>query len=164
MLRSFPSLGGVWRVVIVLFFFFFNDTATTEISPLSLHDALPIFGPPRFRSRGSVRRHKRRQSQGLSLPRSEEHTSELQSRLHLVCRLSLGKKNKHPKRDRSVSLWSYYIRLGSCRAVRAAGSPSVDRGDAVAETRGLYWPFVDLVLVFINALSYLSSPSPCLPP
>src|SRR5260370_29457348 len=78
----------------ILFFFFFNDTATTEIYTLSLHDALPISlvrtiaatiryryddrsdffnGPPRG-------------------PRSEEHTSELQSHLNLVCRLLLEKK------------------------------------------------------------------------
>src|SRR2546422_3200055 len=70
-------------------FFFFNDTATTEIYTLSLHDALPI-------------------SSGCEWPRavtpiplaksmnerSEEHTSELQSRLHLVCRLLLEKKKK----------------------------------------------------------------------
>src|SRR2546429_3093646 len=73
------------------FFFFFNDTATTEIYTLSLHDALPISrcgdgrGAPRSRSRGGSARHRGR--------RSEEHTSELQSRLHLVCRLLLEKKN-----------------------------------------------------------------------
>src|SRR2546422_8108926 len=82
----------------ILLFFFFNDTATTEIYTLSLHDALPISaregiggGPPRRRphrwGRGS-RRHAPR------LARSEEHTSELQSRLHLVCRLLLEKKKK----------------------------------------------------------------------
>src|SRR6266536_6622802 len=67
------------------FFFFFNDTATTEIYTLSLHDALPIFRVwgtwcpdmgARFPKRG----------------RSEEHTSELQSRVDLVCRLLLEKK------------------------------------------------------------------------
>src|SRR2546429_969882 len=70
-------------------FFFFNDTATTEIYTLSLHDALPIFRaavppsaavwPPR----------------PPAFCRSEEHTSELQSRLHLVCRLLLEKKKNH---------------------------------------------------------------------
>src|ERR1041385_9559757 len=69
-------------------FFFFNDTATTEIYTLSLHDALPICwlsaawaiacAPPAPAVRW----------------RSEEHTSELQSRLHLVCRLLLEKKKK----------------------------------------------------------------------
>src|SRR5215208_8538016 len=72
---------------LVLFFFFFNDTATTEIYTLSLHDALPICHP--------VRGHGPRR---LRVPhhrgRSEEHTSELQSRGHLVCRLLLEKKKK----------------------------------------------------------------------
>src|SRR3989442_10361676 len=84
------------------FFFFFNDTATTEIYTLSLHDALPISprlkrGPARCSSstHGNCRaaRRSRRSS------RSEEHTSELQSRPHLVCRLLLEKKkniaNRH---------------------------------------------------------------------
>src|SRR6266487_4059676 len=67
------------------FFFFFNDTATTEIYTLSLHDALPIsrWGSRRCRRRSCRRRHSRR---------SEEHTSELQSPVHLVCRLLLEKK------------------------------------------------------------------------
>src|SRR2546430_11778381 len=82
-----------------VFVFFFNDTATTEIYTLSLHDALPISRPgghvaqpalapgrlpgvpTRFRGRLPVR--------------SEEHTSELQSQSNLVCRLLLEKKKKH---------------------------------------------------------------------
>src|SRR2546422_8248264 len=93
--------------------FFFNDTATTEIYTLSLHDALPIYDPApcrgRFPRRGTRSRRLRplRQTdraRRLHLPaprrldacraraRSEEHTSELQSRLHLVCRLLLEKK------------------------------------------------------------------------
>src|SRR5256885_11192458 len=78
-------------------FFFLNDTATTEIYTLSLHDALPIFRKsvrvPRVQGvRGKVleRQHRRR----LDAPgRSEEHTSELQSPCNLVCRLLLEKKN-----------------------------------------------------------------------
>src|SRR2546429_5208994 len=78
-------------------FFFFNDTATTEIYTLSLHDALPIF----FDLVYVDRRVPRREQGGGPDPvadlgrqrvRSEEHTSELQSRLHLVCRLLLEKK------------------------------------------------------------------------
>src|SRR6201999_4647702 len=73
-------------------FFFFNDTATTEIYTLSLHDALPI-------SRTSVRGHRprapRRSLQRGAVLRSEEHTSELQSLRHLVCRLLLEKKKRH---------------------------------------------------------------------
>src|SRR5882762_11834492 len=86
----------------VIFFFFFNDTATTEIYTLSLHDALPISrpnAPPNIAPRNTA---------GKKLPpgdpdpsvaavaasRSEEHTSELQSHLNLVCRLLLEKKKK----------------------------------------------------------------------
>src|SRR2546427_10184989 len=73
------------------FFFFFNDTATTEIYTLSLHDALPISREPRQRQRDP--RDARRP--GLQGPRrSEEHTSELQSQSNLVCRLLLEKKKK----------------------------------------------------------------------
>src|SRR5450830_1001941 len=75
----------------VLTFFFFNDTATTEIYTLSLHDALPISaGAPR-RHRSPRRSRPARQA-GSGRPRSEEHTSELQSRFDLVCRLLLEKK------------------------------------------------------------------------
>src|SRR3989339_2283998 len=68
--------------------FFFNDTATTEIYTLSLHDALPISQPSHARNILSLNPQK---SGHLELDRSEEHTSELQSRSDLVCRLLLGK-------------------------------------------------------------------------
>src|SRR2546429_6635535 len=97
-------------IVLSYFFFFFNDTATTEIYTLSLHDALPIFneivgllGP-----NGAGKTTIINMVLGVLEPssgsieivdidvrqnrRSEEHTSELQSRLHLVCRLLLEKK------------------------------------------------------------------------
>src|SRR2546430_7434057 len=70
-------------------FFFFNDTATTEIYTLSLHDALPIwwrYRPVITCGRGAGAPGSRRR------PRSEEHTSELQSQSNLVCRLLLEKK------------------------------------------------------------------------
>src|SRR2546423_15285855 len=74
-------------------FFFFNDTATTEIYTLSLHDALPIWNctaPGGGRGAAPAPRP----GCGASLqPRSEEHTSELQSLAYLVCRLLLEKKN-----------------------------------------------------------------------
>src|SRR2546430_5577318 len=76
------------------FFFFFNDTATTEIYTLSLHDALPICRAPRIQLRrkdGHVRQHGAPHPAG---PRSEEHTSELQSQSNLVCRLLLEKKKQ----------------------------------------------------------------------
>src|SRR2546429_3434208 len=73
-------------------FFFFNDTATTEIYTLSLHDALPIFRHL-AQAVGFVQEScaGNRWLFTINL-RSEEHTSELQSRLHLVCRLLLEKK------------------------------------------------------------------------
>src|SRR2546422_11736223 len=76
------------------FFFFFNDTATTEIYTLSLHDALPICVPagrPLPRGGGPAPAG---DGARFGRQRSEEHTSELQSRLHLVCRLLLEKKKK----------------------------------------------------------------------
>src|SRR3989449_3425952 len=96
---------------VCVYIFFFNDTATTEIYTLSLHDALPIWSaiarcatwragsrswcstPAQARTCPTARE--------CSASRSEEHTSELQSRLHLVCRLLLEKKKKH---KRQVSL------------------------------------------------------------
>src|SRR2546429_8785461 len=95
------------------FFFFFNDTAPTEIYPLSLHDALPIsirvfagdraaddlddlVGLAQFLVAGAGPLHQVRHGIQPQAVRSEEHTSELQSRLHLVCRLLLEKK-KRPK-------------------------------------------------------------------
>src|SRR2546429_7384450 len=80
-----------------VFFFFFNDTATTEIYTLSLHDALPI---SHARQHQQLRRQQCAAAKQHLAPavqllhRSEEHTSELQSRLHLVCRLLLEKKKQ----------------------------------------------------------------------
>src|SRR5687768_18542283 len=96
-----------WHSVI----FFFNDTATTEIYTLSLHDALPIWqphadglehgagsdAPRRSEPRGAGAADDLHAAVGTALRvavRSEEHTSELQSRLHLVCRLLLEKKKR----------------------------------------------------------------------
>src|SRR3712207_8868017 len=102
------------------FFFFFNDTATTEIYTLSLHDALPI--SPTDVSE-TYRRHSQEAHQGegnrkqetrapvqrssMELDRSEEHTSELQSRQYLVCRLLLEKKKK---KIGSTDVSTYYTR------------------------------------------------------
>src|SRR3712207_8562782 len=97
---------------IVVYFFFFNDTATTEIYTLSLHDALPILAGRRGARRGLSARAVPADHEVLapvdgepgprmirspdhhSAARSEEHTSELQSRQYLVCRLLLEKKKK----------------------------------------------------------------------
>src|SRR3712207_9522420 len=86
----------------IFFFFFFNDTATTEIYTLSLHDALPICRHPcctcilAMKWAGEMGAmfgidHVHAPKAGV-IPRSEEHTSELQSRQYLVCRLLLEKK------------------------------------------------------------------------
>src|SRR5258708_39050985 len=85
---------------LIIILFFFNDTATTEIYTLSLHDALPIY----TRAEQGLRSRQMRASMPARSPsrpgcphlagpkRSEEHTSELQSPDHLVCRLLLEKK------------------------------------------------------------------------
>src|SRR2546429_7316796 len=75
-------------------FFFFNDTATTEIYTLSLHDALPIYPGVRTGPAGAGGMYTYGLTDIEQQMRSEEHTSELQSRLHLVCRLLLEKKKK----------------------------------------------------------------------
>src|SRR5258708_23314256 len=77
----------------MLTFFFFNDTATTEIYTLSLHDALPISGATLSQSPPAIRRAPSACAFRIAADtRSEEHTSELQSPDHLVCRLLLEKK------------------------------------------------------------------------
>src|SRR5229473_8720922 len=81
-----------------LFFFFFNDTATTEIYTLSLHDALPISPQPPYThcTHNSLYLYMQRVYAMYTwrFARSEEHTSELQSLAYLVCRLLLEKKKK----------------------------------------------------------------------
>src|SRR2546426_5101852 len=109
-----------------IFFFFFNDTATTEIYTLSLHDALPIWRrrpssasspttrsprrsttPPRTRARTSAACAC---SATRTRSRSEEHTSELQSPCNLVCRLLLEKKKNnqtcHQIHELIINVWS----------------------------------------------------------
>src|SRR2546421_9152030 len=102
----------------ISFFFFFNDTATTEIYTLSLHDALPISYQEQRNTRedrGCAFRLKNNRARLLTLisklllpildtvipgeSRSEEHTSELKSRSDLVCRLLLEKKKKKKKKS-----------------------------------------------------------------
>src|SRR5438034_11148391 len=99
-------------VVTHVVMFFFNDTATTEIYTLSLHDALPISSrsawswtpgtrsastATRTRTRSRCRASRRKRS-STSASRSEEHTSELQSHSDLVCRLLLEKKKQELER------------------------------------------------------------------
>src|SRR5216683_8134790 len=88
------KVSGSVSDICLLFFFFFNDTATTEIYTLSLHDALPISsrGRASVGRRSPCRRRPPRTCARSPAMRSEEHTSELQSRSDLVCRLLLEKK------------------------------------------------------------------------
>src|SRR5436189_6305553 len=82
------------RVLLRVFSFFFNDTATTEIYTLSLHDALPI-SPLNTKRVGLVATPCWTTAPVVALiSRSEEHTSELQSPMYLVCRLLLEKKKR----------------------------------------------------------------------
>src|SRR5436305_7382966 len=76
-------------------FFFFNDPSTTEIYTLSLHDALPILGESHVLKLALAPSIADRAIERM-ISRSEEHTSELQSRPHLVCRLLLEKKKNKP--------------------------------------------------------------------
>src|SRR6266478_9544674 len=78
------------------YFFFFNDTATTEIYTLSLHDALPFSNSSSSLAMAEGRPSTRAIPSPHSV-RSEEHTSELQSQSNLVCRLLLEKKKKKKK-------------------------------------------------------------------
>src|SRR5258708_21617318 len=84
-------------------FFFFNDTATTEIYTLSLHDALPIFTKPRT-VLDAIAIELFQKSLADVSGRSEEHTSELQSPDHLVCRLLLEKKKTRRRRKKGSTL------------------------------------------------------------
>src|SRR5689334_24425956 len=96
-LHSYPLIS------LYFYLFFFNDTATTDIYTLSLHDALPISPSSRACGRTPATGRRLSSSRARTTPsgraargptRSEEHTSELQSQFHLVCRLLLEKKNK----------------------------------------------------------------------
>src|SRR5437868_13265486 len=81
-------------LILVSYFFFFNDTATTEIYTLSLHDALPIYLGDVFEDHPLALAVGALAGGVVQAQRSEEHTSELQSRFDLVCRLLLEKKKK----------------------------------------------------------------------
>src|SRR2546430_3864683 len=108
------------------FFFFFNDTATTEIYTLSLHDALPISRCRCGRSVTGARARESRETHARARPRwvpaserSEEHTSELQSQSNLVCRLLLEKKKKKTAKPNRQDGTSHRHRLE--RASHARG-------------------------------------------
>src|SRR5260221_7823917 len=95
----------------MIYYFFFNDTATTEIYTLSLHDALPIC--PERPMWPCARQATART--GSARPRSEEHTSELQSHSDLVCRLLLEKK-------KTISIQYHDVSRRSSRGVTRGGT------------------------------------------
>src|SRR3712207_8718891 len=111
--------------MLVLCFFFFNDTATTEIYTLSLHDALPIFISDTTKLPSTICTLSTILGSNVTAPpvgidvlrvvvRSEEHTSELQSRQYLVCRLLLEKKKTQTTRpliNKHTNITSYFVRL-----------------------------------------------------
>src|SRR5260221_8543098 len=109
----------------MFFIFFFNDTATTEIYTLSLHDALPISRPPGRPLRRSRRAPHScatgatacaRRRRAAYRPRSEEHTSELQSHSDIVCRLLLEKKKTRPASSTPASTERHASRSTSTTA------------------------------------------------
>src|SRR5207248_4152454 len=106
--------------LIRFFVFFFHDTATTEIYTLSLHDALPIYADDALlehvQNFGVVVDEQYQGLHSATSPRSEEHTSELQSPYDLVCRLLLEKKKK-PKST---------IRKQTCFPYTHLGVPSIE--------------------------------------
>src|SRR2546427_12839824 len=109
---SFFFFSFIHISLILFLFFFFNDTATTEIYTLSLHDALPIYQVDQHKGEVEAARQRQfrveafafmqlclqRQRAHAQHIRSEEHTSELQSQSNLVCRLLLEKKKKKKKK------------------------------------------------------------------
>src|SRR3712207_7480438 len=102
-------------------FFFFNDTATTEIYTLSLHDALPICSwpsawrraPPTWSTTSPTGRPTAPIPSSAAAQRSEEHTSELQSRQYLVCRLLLEKKKNNQQSCESLITQLHNITISS---------------------------------------------------
>ena len=101
---------GLCVLMFGLCFFFFNDTATTEIYTLSLHDALPISRAACFERQAAGDRRggagigvdQTKEIEFRVIGRSEEHTSELQSLTNLVCRLLLEKKKKKTQKKRTT--------------------------------------------------------------
>src|SRR2546430_12396629 len=111
--RAYHNCGV--STLFLFIFFFFNDTATTEIYTLSLHDALPISPPPGRLSvprisPSACRRTAARSCSRRAPSRSEEHTSELQSQSNLVCRLLLEKKKNTNTQHAHISTNPYVVR------------------------------------------------------
>src|SRR6476661_304970 len=120
----------------LLGFFFFNDTATTEIYTLSLHDALPISAASEVAPTTPC---SARSAASCSWPsRSEEHTSELQSHLNLVCRLLLEKKKGRGARTAGADLAALRLQRPQRHRVVRAHRPR-PRARAAARLRRLFF-------------------------
>src|SRR5476651_1499521 len=138
----------------ILCCFIFNDTATTEIYTLSLHDALPICYTASVSFDQRLAEHDIRGSLAHARMRSEEHTSELQSRQSLVCRLLLEKKNSRPS---STSTSCRVVRPMS-RSTSPASIPESDRLNVMSSRRicvprGMTFCFNDTATTEIYTLS-----------
>src|SRR5206468_11262003 len=114
--RVFVCLFSFFLLSLYFLFFFFTDTSTTEIYTLSLHDALPILplttSVPLLNVVVATQLSLSTAATVHCTERSEEHTSELQSRSDLVCRLLLEKKKKH-KLQYSTVTYNEYVRVDS---------------------------------------------------
>src|SRR2546430_11738751 len=106
------------------FFFFFNDTATTEIYTLSLHDALPISSsvPLKKCPKRTTTSSPLTPSAATARLRSEEHTSELQSQSNLVCRLLLEKKKKKNNYEIHATTIHYHHRISETNIIHIVPS------------------------------------------
>src|SRR5256885_4875284 len=113
---EFGHIGPPPVTTLTIYFFFFNDTATTEIYTLSLHDALPISLAPERPGEPPADFHAGRERQRRG--RSEEHTSELQSPCNLVCRLLLEKKKGRPRHHHQHIHFGGLALASHCRTQR----------------------------------------------
>src|SRR4029450_1183280 len=141
----------------LVFFFFFNDTATTEIYTLSLHDALPIWldhiHPPSSNTPDPS------YLRSVPIRRSEEHTSELQSLTNLVCRLLLEKEK------RTVRWWPRGAGAGTLRRrrVRCAAPPRRPPPPRPPHPRGTPAPAGPGSVLFFYEGAPPRPPPPCPP-
>src|SRR5229473_8577070 len=112
----------LWSLIFIFccfffFFFFFNDTATTEIYTLSLHDALPILLSPSTVAASARRDRALAATVEGERVRSEEHTSELQSLAYIVCRLLLEKTNASLNTVSPIKITNKIKRFSNCLKV-----------------------------------------------
>src|SRR5260221_6236442 len=126
--RSYNKISRIYHVHVCFCaqLIFFNDTATTEIYTLSLHDALPISTRTRARCNNCCSSTSANSSSAQAPARSEEHTSELQSHSDLVCRLLLENKKYELRtiaRQYKTSSWWLPREFGTSRELRTVLTP-----------------------------------------